>query len=55
MLAFELEGHPTATRCYAWQVGGRVTAVLAVDPINSAVAAVRASILAEADEEPEAG
>ena len=28
VLVFELEGHPTAQRCYAWEVNGEVTAVL---------------------------
>ena len=27
VLVFEIEGHPTATQCYAWSVDGRVTAV----------------------------
>jgi len=52
VLVFELLDHPKATRCYAWEVGGRVTAVLGVGPINSALRAVRASIMAD---EPEAG
>jgi hypothetical protein len=39
--------NPTAKRCYAWAVGRRVTAVLGTGPIDSAVKAVRASILAE--------
>lgn len=49
VLCFELIGHPTATRCYAWSVGRRVTAVLHTGPIDSPVKAVRASILAEGE------
>lgn len=49
VLAFELEGHPTANRCYAWEVDGEVTAVLAEGPVESAVDAVRASIMADED------
>jgi hypothetical protein len=44
VLAFELLGHPSATRCYAWEVEGKVTAVLGEGPIKSALDAVRASI-----------
>ncbi len=47
VLVFELEGHPTAQRCYAWEVGGQVTAVLHIGPVDSPVKAVRASILAD--------
>lgn len=47
VLVFELEGHPEATRCYAWSVDRRVTAVLGVGKVDSAVQAVRASILAD--------
>ena len=47
VLVFELEGHPTATQCYAWSVDGRVTAVLHDGPIDSPRAAVRAAIVAE--------
>jgi hypothetical protein len=43
--------NPIATRCYAWETNGRVTAVLHVGPIDSPLKAVRASILA--DGEPE--
>jgi hypothetical protein len=28
VLVFELVGHPSASRCYAWEVDGEVTAVL---------------------------
>jgi len=44
VLVFELQGHPTATKCYAWSVDGRVTAVLHEGPIDSPQAAVRAAI-----------
>lgn len=47
MLVFELLGHPTAPRCYAWEVDGEVTAVLEEPPVDSPAAAVRASIVAE--------
>ena len=47
VLVFELEGHPTATQCYAWSVDRRVTAVLHEGPIDSPEAAVRAAIAAE--------
>ena len=47
VLVFELRDHPTATKCYAWSVDGRVTAVLHEGPIDSPRAAVRAAIVAE--------
>jgi hypothetical protein len=49
---FDLEGHPTATRCYAWwsapNAAGerRANAVLHGATIDTPVKAVRASILA---------
>lgn len=46
VLVFELDGHPSAHLCYAWEVGGQVTAVLHTGPVDSPVKAVRASILA---------
>ena len=46
VLVFELEGHATATRCYAWELDGEVTAVLGEGPVKSAADAVRASIMA---------
>jgi hypothetical protein len=55
VLIFELFGHPKATTCYAWEVDGQVTAVLGVAPVRSAVDAVRASIMADEGEVPEAG
>ncbi len=50
VLIFELEGHPSAQLCYAREVDGQVTAVLHTGPVDSPVKAVRASILAEADD-----
>ena len=50
VLVFDLINHPTAARCYAWEVDDRVTAVLHTGSINSPVKAVRASILAEHQE-----
>ena len=52
VLVFKLHGHPTAPRCYAWEVDGEVTAVLHEGPVDSPSAAVRASILADAPTEP---
>ena len=54
VLVFELQGHPEASRCYAWEVDGQVTAVLAVGPVQSAADAVRAAIMESAGEMPEA-
>jgi len=48
VLVFELEGHPRASYCFAWEVGGVVTAVLAGGAVKSAAMAVRAAIAAEA-------
>ena len=47
VLVFALQGHPTATLAYAWEVDGTVTAVLHEDPVHSAQEAVRAAIAAE--------
>ena len=47
VLIFELDNHPTADRCYAWEVDGEVTAVLEEPPVDSALAAVQAAIVAE--------
>ncbi len=50
---FDLEGHPTATRAYAWSspIEGstkrRFFAVLGIPPIMSPLDAVRAAIVAE--------
>jgi hypothetical protein len=46
VLVFELLDHPSASRCYAWEAGGEVTAVLGGGTVDSPIAAVRASILA---------
>jgi hypothetical protein len=48
---FDLVGHPTAKRCYAWSYetgeGGkrRFVAILHQDPVDSPQAAVRAAIV----------
>ncbi len=50
---FDLQGHPEASRCYAWsyeldESGKRkFTAVLHKPPVDSPQAAVRAAIVAE--------
>ena len=44
VLVFYLMKHPTAKKCYAWSVDGRVTAVLHEGPVDSPEAAVRAAI-----------
>jgi hypothetical protein len=50
---FDLAGHPTATRAYAWPFPAkdsdrlRIVAVLHTDRINSPIEAVRAAIVAE--------
>ena len=54
VLVFDLLDNQLATRCYAWEVDGRVTAVLHTGPIDSPLRAVQASIMA-GDGEPEAG
>jgi hypothetical protein len=50
---FALADHPTATRCYAWShategTKRRFVAVLHAPPVDSPIAAVRASIVADA-------
>lgn len=47
VLIFDLLDNPLATRCYAWEVDGRVTAVLHTGPIDSPLRAVQASIMAD--------
>jgi DNA-directed RNA polymerase subunit RPC12/RpoP len=47
VLIFDLYSHPTAPKCYAWSVEGRVTAVLHESQMDSPHAAVRAAIAAE--------
>ena len=50
---FDIAGHPTATRCYAWSAPmegsekRRFFAVLHVQPITSALDAVRAALVQE--------
>ena len=50
---FQLEGHPTATKCYAWSSPientskRRFNTVLQIRPINSPTDAVRAAIVEE--------
>jgi hypothetical protein len=44
VLAFDLLNHPSASVCYAWEIDGKVTAVLGVPPVHSAADAVRAAI-----------
>jgi len=46
VLIFDLLGNQLATRCYAWERDGQVTAVLHTGPIDSPLKAVQASILA---------
>jgi hypothetical protein len=46
VLVFQLQGHPSARWCYAWEVDGEVTAVLHEPPVRSAQDAVRAAIAA---------
>ena len=46
VLIFDLLDNQIATRCYAWEKDGQVTAVLHTGAIDSPVKAVRASILA---------
>jgi hypothetical protein len=50
---FDVTGHPTAKRCYAWSHATegsrrRFYAVLHAPPVDSPIAAVRASIVADA-------
>jgi hypothetical protein len=47
VLIFGLQDHPTASICYAWEVDGEVTAVVAEGPVESAEDAVRGSIMAQ--------
>ncbi len=46
---FELVGHPSASKCYAWDVDGQVTAVLHQPPVDSPQAAVRAAIVSDSE------
>ncbi len=54
VLSFILQGHPTAKRCYAWEVDGEITAVLHEGTVDSPEAAVRAAIVAQGPEPAEA-
>lgn len=54
---FDLNGHPKTSRAYAWShrqgandEGERFVTVLEVPPVNSPITAVRASIMADAQE-----
>ena len=49
VLVFDRLDHPSAYRCYVWEVDGEVTAVLHTGPVDSPVKAVRASILAKGE------
>ena len=49
VLVFLLTDHPTALKCYAWEVDGQVTAVLHTGPVDSPVKAVRAAIVSDHD------
>ena len=53
VLVFALHGHPTGLLCYAWEVDGKVTAILHHGPVDSPLAAIRAAILAGEPELPE--
>ena len=46
-----LQGHPTASLCYAWELDRIITAVLHQGPVDSPLAVVRAAILAEGGEQ----
>jgi len=55
---YDLNGHPKAKRCYGWShpegpddKGERFVAVLEIPPVESAVTAVRASIVADSKKE----
>ena len=55
VLVFDLQGHPSASRCYCWEVDGQVTAVLHEGPVDSPETAVRAAITADWPDPAEAG
>lgn len=52
---FILEGHPTAKHCYAWSYvqdhETKYTTVLEIPPVESPKSAVRAAILAKANQQ----
>ena len=49
VMTFALEGHPTAERCYALRVDGKITTVLHEGAVDSPLAAVRATIVNDHD------
>src|SRR5262245_59584921 len=47
---FDLSGHPKASRCYAWthpNDKNRTVALLEIAPVTTALAAVKAALIAE--------
>ncbi len=46
VLIFDLVGHPTAARCYAWEIDGVITTLLEEGPVQNEVEAVRKAIAA---------
>ena len=44
VLTFDLLNHPTAARCSAWSIDGKVPAVLHDGPVDSPRAAVRSQV-----------
>ena len=51
VLVFRLLDHPSAPYCYAWEVDGKITAVLHQPPVDSAGTAVRAFVAFKAKEQ----
>ena len=47
VLVFDLVEHPTARKCYAWEVDSEVRVVLHEGPVEGPLAAVRASIVSD--------
>ncbi|MFO0689856.1 MAG: hypothetical protein U0900_14260 [Myxococcota bacterium] len=50
VFVFELIGHPTASKCFVWEIDGEITTVLAEGPVKTAADAVRASIKPDCDD-----
>ena len=48
VLVFELLDHPSVDLCYAWEMDGEITVVLGEWGVDSAPAAVKAAIVADA-------
>jgi hypothetical protein len=48
VLVFELLDHPNIDLCYAWEMDGEITVVLGEWPVDSAPAAVKAVVAADA-------